>query len=69
MAMSSPLTTTGKTPSRVSFKPLASLPNDMESAILATLPNGNYTAIVSGKNSTTGVALLEVYKVAVAASQ
>jgi hypothetical protein len=41
----------------------------MESAILDTLPNGNYTAIVSGKNSTTGVALLEVYKVAVAASQ
>jgi hypothetical protein len=44
-------------------------PNDLESAIFATLPNGNYTAIVTGKNSTTGVSLLEVYKVAVAASQ
>jgi hypothetical protein len=36
--------------------------NDLESAILATLPNGNYTAIVSGKNGTTGVGLVEVYK-------
>ena len=44
-------------------------PNDLESAILVTLPNGNYTAIVSGKNGTTGVGLLEVYKVALAASQ
>lgn len=44
-------------------------PNDLESAILATLPNGNYTAIVSGKNGATGVGLLEVYKVALAASQ
>ena len=43
-------------------------PNDLESAILATLPNGNYTAIVSGKNGITSVGLLEVYKVAVAAS-
>ena len=32
-----------------------------ESAILAYLPAGNYTAIVSGVNSTTGVALVEVY--------
>jgi len=44
-------------------------PNDLESAILATLPNGNYTAIVSGKNETTGVGLLEIYKVAVAINQ
>ena len=44
-------------------------PNDLESAIDATLPNGNYTAIVSGKNGVTGVGLLEMYKVAVAASQ
>jgi len=36
-------------------------PNDLESAILATLSNGNYTAIVSGKNGATGVGLLEVY--------
>src|SRR5205814_1728056 len=32
-----------------------------ESAIIATLPPGNYTAIVRGKNNTTGVALVEVY--------
>src|SRR5437868_2432748 len=43
-------------------------PSDLESAILAILPNGNYTAIVSGKNGTTGVSLLEVYKVALATS-
>ena len=32
-----------------------------ESAIIATLPPGNYTAIVRGMNSTTGVGLVEVY--------
>ncbi len=32
-----------------------------ESAIIANLPAGNYTAIVRGVNSTTGVALVEVY--------
>ena len=32
-----------------------------ESAIIATLQPGNYTAIVRGVNSTTGVALVEVY--------
>jgi len=32
-----------------------------ESAIIASLPPGNYTAIVRGINSTTGVALVEVY--------
>jgi len=32
-----------------------------ESAIIATLPPGNYTAIVRGMNNTTGVALVEVY--------
>jgi hypothetical protein len=32
-----------------------------ESAIIASLPPGNYTAIVRGVNSTTGVALVEVY--------
>lgn len=35
--------------------------NDLESAIVAILPPGNYTAIVSGKNGGTGVALAEVY--------
>jgi hypothetical protein len=33
----------------------------MESAIIANLPAGNYTAIVRGVSSTTGVALVEVY--------
>jgi len=32
-----------------------------ESAIIANLQPGNYTAIVRGKNNTTGVALVEVY--------
>jgi len=37
--------------------------DDRESAILAILTKGNYTAIVRGKNNTTGVALIEAYKV------
>ena len=32
-----------------------------ESAIIATLEPGNYTAVVFGNNNTTGVALVEVY--------
>ena len=35
--------------------------NDLESALLQTLPAGNYTAIVRGKNNTTGVGLVEAY--------
>jgi hypothetical protein len=35
--------------------------NASESAIIANLPPGNYTAIVRGVNNTTGVALVEVY--------
>lgn len=37
--------------------------HDAESAIVAHLTAGNYTAIVSGKSNTTGVALVEVYNV------
>jgi glucose/arabinose dehydrogenase len=37
--------------------------NNLESAIIATLQPGNYTAIVRGKNSRQGVALAEVYDV------
>lgn len=37
--------------------------NDRESAIVAFLDPGNYTTIVRGKNNTTGVALVEVYRV------
>ena len=35
--------------------------NSAESAIIATLQPGRYTAILSGKNGTTGVGLVEVY--------
>jgi hypothetical protein len=35
--------------------------NDLESAIITTLPEGLYTAIVSGKDNGTGVGLVEVY--------
>ena len=36
-------------------------PNNLESAIAASLAPGAYTAIVSGKNNQIGVALVEVY--------
>ena len=36
-------------------------PNDKESAILGSLSPGSYTAIVRGKNNTTGVGLAEAY--------
>lgn len=35
--------------------------NDLESAIVIGLDPGNYTAIVAGKNATTGIGLVEVY--------
>lgn len=35
--------------------------NDLESAIVRTLPPGNYTAVVSGTNGGTGIGLAEVY--------
>ena len=42
--------------------------NDLESAIVATLPASatgiGYTAVVSGVNGTTGVALVEFYALA-----
>jgi len=38
-------------------------PNDSESAILITLQPGNYTAILAGKNGTTGIGLVEVYDI------
>lgn len=36
--------------------------NDLESAIIASLAPGAYTAIVSGRENTSGVALIEVYQ-------
>lgn len=38
-------------------------PGSRDAAILVTLPPGGYTAIVSGRDGTTGVALVEVYEV------
>jgi hypothetical protein len=35
--------------------------NDLESAIVADLPAGQYTAIVAGKSGGTGVGLVEIY--------
>jgi hypothetical protein len=35
--------------------------NDLEAAVMITLPPGGMTAIMRGKNGTTGVALVEVY--------
>jgi hypothetical protein len=37
--------------------------NDKECAILATLDPGSYTAVIRGRSNTTGVALVEVYRV------
>jgi hypothetical protein len=36
-------------------------PNDKEAAVLTTLPPGNFTAIVSGKNGEIGIALVDVF--------
>jgi hypothetical protein len=36
-------------------------PNEREAAILTTLPTGNFTAIVCGKNGEMGVALVDVF--------
>ncbi len=36
--------------------------NDNEAAILVTLDPGSYTAVIRGKNNTTGIALVEVYQ-------
>ena len=37
-------------------------PNDLESAIIVTLPPGSYTAVVSGKNGGIGIGLVDVYE-------
>ena len=42
--------------------------NDLESAIVATLNPGSYTAVLAGKNGGTGVGLVEVYDLAQAAN-
>jgi hypothetical protein len=40
--------------------------NDLEAAIDVTLSPGNYTAIVKGKNNTSGVGLVEIYDLSAA---
>ena len=35
--------------------------HNLEAAIIATVPNGNYTAVLRGVNNRTGVAVVEVY--------
>jgi hypothetical protein len=48
----------------IAIQSAALAPTDnRESAIFASLPAGNYTTIVRGRNQTTGVALVEVYRV------
>lgn len=37
-------------------------PSDLDSAIIVTLAPGSYTAVVSGKNSATGIALVDLYE-------
>jgi len=51
---------TGGQASQISASGLAPS-NALESAIIATVPPGNYTAIVKGVNNTTGVGMVEVY--------
>src|SRR6185369_9356260 len=37
--------------------------NDLESAIIATLPVGNYTAVVRGSGNAVGTAVVDVYDI------
>jgi len=39
------------------------IPADADSALLLTLPPGNYTAQVGGLNGGLGIALCEIYEV------
>ena len=36
--------------------------NSFESAIIATLPPGLYTVLLSGMNNGTGIGLIEIYE-------
>jgi hypothetical protein len=36
-------------------------PNNLDAAIVATLPPGLYTALLAGRNNSTGIGLVEVY--------
>jgi hypothetical protein len=57
-------TTTGKPRNSSEHEALGIQPvRDEESALIAALPPGNYTAVVRGNGETTGVGLVEVYNV------
>ena len=52
-----------KTDQRQELEPTGLVPtNDRESAIIADLEPGSYSAVIRGKSNTTGVALAEVYQ-------
>lgn len=38
--------------------------NDQEAVIMTSLDPGSYTAVIRGKNNTTGIGLAEVYQLA-----
>ncbi len=61
MPTTSSLTTTGDTQEQIIIDSELAPTNDLESAIVIGLDPGSYTAIVEGKNGTTGIALVEVY--------
>jgi hypothetical protein len=51
-----------QSPQRAQVKATGLAPKDSrEAAIIATLPEGNYTAVIRGKNNTSGIALGEIY--------
>jgi len=51
-----------RSPQKAEIQASGCAPKDSrESAIIATLPEGAYTAILRGKNNTTGIALGEIY--------
>jgi uncharacterized delta-60 repeat protein len=43
--------------------------NDRESALVKTVPPGNYTAVLAGANNGTGIGLVEVHDLSAASSQ
>jgi hypothetical protein len=45
------------------YPTLASTPGSNDAVLLVTLPPGVYTAVISGANNATGVALAEIYEV------
>ncbi len=62
MAACSSRTTIGKTTQRSQIEGTPFQPaDDREAVIIASLPPAAYTAVLTGKNQTTGIGLLEIY--------